>query len=600
MTTASPPTPGPDAPAAGPAPTGAAVARPGATWWLGVTAVLLVLGAALPLWIAWRSGALSIPRSDDWSYLTTLFRWTEGGGLDFNRWVSMTLVGQLVLAAPVALAAPDSIAAVRFEVALLGIGGLLATVWLGVQVLGRRGPALLIAATIALGPLWGPLAATYMTDVPTFAVQTLAAAIAVVGLRRPERRTVALVAAVAVGFVGISIRQYAVVPVGATLIAYALVARRDGDRRLARTVLATGAAVVLATVLLLLWWRGIPNPLTNAPIRPSLGSLREALARGIGYARLAGLLLLPVIVWAGPGRTLRRAWSTSRRATVLVAGIGAAALAFGFAALGEDAFVGNYVHPRGVLGDDVVAGFRPELMPGPLWALVVLAGSLGAILLGLAAVPWLTRLPARVRARDVASIDPVVLTFGLTLGGLWCAYLVTDTLQINRFPIFDRYALGGLPLIAVLLLRGAEDASAGGVPPDATVRRITTAGALGLLALTGLVFTIDAARYDATRWAVGRATVAAGYPLRDIDGGFEWVNWHNGISPPIANTVAERRRDRRRLLAGRCVTVVVDPPRLPSPDRLVAKRRYTSPLRSPVWIVALRNDRTCAVPPAVP
>ncbi|MFM7617359.1 MAG: hypothetical protein ACKO72_07855, partial [Actinomycetes bacterium] len=172
MTTASPPDPGRAAP--GPVRTGTR-----ATWWLGTTAVLLVLGALVPLVIAWRAGALSVPRSDDWSYLTTLFRWTEGGGLDFNRWVSMTLIGQLLLAAPVALVAPGSIAAVRIEMALLGVGGLLATVWLGIQVIGRRGPALLVAATIALGPLWGPLAATSMTDVPTFAVQTLAAAIAV-------------------------------------------------------------------------------------------------------------------------------------------------------------------------------------------------------------------------------------------------------------------------------------------------------------------------------------------------------------------------------------------------------------------------------------
>lgn len=598
MTTASPPESGPGAPPV------TARTGPDAGWWLGASAVLLVLGAVVPLAIAWRSGALSIPRSDDWSYLTTVFRWTEGGGLDFNRWVSMTLVGQLLLAAPVALAAPGSIAAVRIEVALLGVGGLLATGWLGLQVLGRRGPALLIAVTIALGPLWGPLAATYMTDVPTFAVQTLAAAIAVVGLRRPERRTVALLAAVAVGFVGISIRQYAIVPVGATLLAYALVARRDRDRRLLRTVVLTGATVVVATVTLLLWWRGIPNPLANAPIRPSSGSAREALARSIGYVRLAGLLLLPVIVWAGPVRIARRAWTTSRRTAVAVTGIAVAGLAFGYGALREDAFVGNYVHPRGVLGDDVIAGFRPEIMPGPLWALVVLTGSLGALVLMLAAVPWLATVPGRVRSRDLGSIDPIALTFGLTLGGLWCAYLLTDTLQINRFPIFDRYALGGLPLIAVLLLRAAETPPPGRAGPHVTARvgarRVTTAGALVLLALLGLTFTIDSARYDATRWRVGEDTVAAGYPLRDIDGGFEWVNWHNGSSPPIADTVAERQRDRRRLLAGRCVTIVVDPPRLPPTDRLVAARRYTSPLRPPVWIVALRNDRTCAVPPTAP
>lgn len=589
MTTTSPPERGPDA---------GARASDG-TGWLIATLLLVVIGAVLPLAIAWKGGALSIPRSDDWSYLTTLFRWTDGGGLDFNRWVSMTLVGQLVIAAPVARIAHHSIAAVRVEVALIGVGGLLATYWLGLQVIGRRGPALLVAATIALGPLWGPLAATYMTDVPTFTVQTLAAAIAVVGLRRPERRTAALLGAVALGFVGISIRQYAVVPVGAILIAYALVAWRTRDRRLLATVLAAGVAVAVATVVLLLWWRGIPHPLTNAPMRPSLGSFREALARGIGYARLAGLLLFPVIVWAGLLRIPRRAWAASHRLTIVVGVTAAAALSFGYLALTEDAFVGNYVHPRGVLGDDVLAGFRPEIMPDALWIIVVLAGSLGALMLTLAAVPWLAGLGRRVRARDLAGIDPIALMFGLTLAGLWCAYLLTDTLQINRFPIFDRYALGGLPLIAVLLLRSTDrDAASQVLGHD--MRRIATALALLCIAILGLTFAIDSAHYDGTRWRVGRATVAAGYALRDIDGGFEWVDWHNGFSPPIRDTVAARQRDRRRFLAGRCVTIVVNPPRLPPADRLVAKRRYTSPLRSPVWIVAERNQRVCAIPPTAP
>ena len=568
-------------------------------WWLVATLLLLVLGAVLPLAIAWRGGAISIPRSDDWSYLTTLFRWTDGRGLDFNRWVSMTLVGQLVIAAPVALVAHHSIAAVRTEVALIGVGGLLATYWLGLQVIGRRGPALLVAATIALGPLWGPLAATYMTDVPTFTVQTLAAAIAVVGLRRPERRTVALLTAVALGFVGISIRQYAIVPVAAILLAYALVAWRARDRRLLVTGIATGAVVVAATGVLLLWWSGIPHPLTNAPLDPSLGSLREALARGIGYGRLAGLLLLPVIAWSGLLRIPRRAWAASHRATIVVGVLVTAALTLGYLALREDAFVGNYVHPRGVLGDDVLAGFRPGIMPAPVWFLVVLAGTFGALMLALATVPWLAGLGARLRARDVESIDPIALMFGLTLGGLWCAYLLTDTLQINHFPIFDRYALGGLPLIAVLLLRATDRDAASRVLSD-DLRRYSTAIVLLLLATLGLTFAIDSAHYDGTRWRVGRATVAAGYPLRDIDGGFEWVDWHAGIAPPIADTVAERRRIRRRFLAGRCVTIAVNPPHLPPADRLIAKRRYTSPLRSPVWIVAERNHRACAIPPTAP
>src|SRR4051794_14166443 len=65
--------------------------------------LLLVLGFALPLLIARHYHALGVPRGDDWSYLRTLFHWVDTGHLNFNNWVTMTLVGQLVLAAPIAL-----------------------------------------------------------------------------------------------------------------------------------------------------------------------------------------------------------------------------------------------------------------------------------------------------------------------------------------------------------------------------------------------------------------------------------------------------------------------------------------------------------------
>jgi hypothetical protein len=347
--------------------------------------------------------------------------------------------------------------------------------------------------------------------------------------------------------------------------------------------------VVLATAVLLLWWSGIPHPLRNAPLRPSAGALREALARGIGYGRLIGLLLAPILVWAGPVRTARRAWAAGRALTVVVGGLAATALAVGYSALAEDAFVGNYVHPRGVLGDDVLAGFRPDLMPTPLWILVVLVGSLGGLALALTAVPWLAGIPARVRARNLDSVDPIALLFGVTLGGLWCAYLLTDTLQLNHFPIFDRYALGGLPLVAALVLRAAgHDDTA----PTAA-RRVTTAITLGLLALLGLTFTIDSANYDATRWRVGRAAVEAGYSPRNVDGGFEWNNWFAGSAPRWGETKEEHSELLKRRHRGQCVSVVVNPSRLPASDRVVARLRYDSPLRSPVWVVARRNGRRC-------
>ena len=102
--TAAPATPeASDAPVAGTAPSPRSA----------TVLLLFVLGAAIPVAIAAHYGALEIPRSDDWSYLLTLFNWVDGGKLDFNGWVSMTLVGQLVIAAPLVLVVGRSITAVH-------------------------------------------------------------------------------------------------------------------------------------------------------------------------------------------------------------------------------------------------------------------------------------------------------------------------------------------------------------------------------------------------------------------------------------------------------------------------------------------------------
>ena len=190
-------------------------------------AVLVVVGGVLPVLVAQRSGALGIPRSDDWSYLTSLFRWTDGGGLRFNGWVSMTLVGQLGLAAPVAIASGRSIVAVHVAAAAFGVVGLIAVHRIGLRLLPRRSLAMLLAVTVGVGPLWMALSPTFMTDVPTFTVQMLMAWAAVIGLTRREGRVAWLVAAVALGLLGISIRQYAVVPLAATLLAFGVVAVRE-------------------------------------------------------------------------------------------------------------------------------------------------------------------------------------------------------------------------------------------------------------------------------------------------------------------------------------------------------------------------------------
>ncbi len=572
---------------------------------IAAVVILFTLGAAIPILIAQSAGALKIPRSDDWSYLTTLFRWVDGDGLNFNNWVSMTLVGQLVLAAPVAVLARHSIGAVHVATALIGAVGLIALYYVGVRVLQRRSPALLVAITMALSPLWVAMAPTFMSDIPSFTLQMLMTAAGVKGLLTKSRRIPWLVATVALGVAGCSIRQFAIVPLIAVLLAFAVIAKRDGDRALIRATIASGLIAFVAIGVLMFWWASIPDPLKGAPMHPTLGSLREAAARGIGYLRLCGLLLLPVLAYVGPIRVVKRAWRASALTTTLVATLTTTALILAAATLGEDAFVGNYIHPRGVLADDVLVGTRPFLIARPAWLVLVILGSLGAVVIMLCAVPAYMRAKSRissrndeVRARREAP-DPIAVFFGLTLLGLFAAYVSTDALQINRFPIFDRYVITGLPLIALLILRdmslrGSQDELVTGRAPDREPgRALAIISSLVLLASLGTIWGVDSARYDATRWQVSKDAVAKGFNPLHIDGGFEWVAWHLGRAAVITNTESERRIVRARSLAPLCVTVAVNAPHLSTNTSLVASRSYETLLGQRITIIAVRNKREC-------
>ena len=105
---------------------------------------------------------------------------------------------------------------------MIGLVGLLGVVWIGRQVVRPAWWAVFVAATIAVGPLWGPLAPTFMTDVPAFTFQMLSLAAAIIAFRRRPVALRPLVVSVALGFVGVSIRQYAVIPVIAILLVAAL------------------------------------------------------------------------------------------------------------------------------------------------------------------------------------------------------------------------------------------------------------------------------------------------------------------------------------------------------------------------------------------
>jgi hypothetical protein len=564
---------------------------------LAVGGVLLaVVSVLLPVALASHYGALDLPRSDDWSYLLSVFRWVDTGHLSFNNWAGTTLIAQLALAAPVAAVFPRSVTAIHVTSAVVSWLGLLAVVWMARTTM-RDSWAVVVALTIAVSPLWMPLAATFMTDNWAFTFQIASLAMAFEAFRRSEAvRPGWFTASMIAGVIAIAIRQYAAVPVIACAIVAVGRAATARDRRVLRIVALVLAAAVVVVTVLLVWWSQRPT-LDTLPLSfPNATRVRSTVQLDLGYLRLVGLLLLPVVLLANPVRIVRRAVDASAGVTACVASVSAIVLVLEYAKYPNTPFVGNYFARSGVLGQDVLAGNRPDVIPALWFDLLVWIAMASAVVVLLAAVPIVVRF-----WREGA--HPAALVRGeggpIAVCG-WCfvGFAAMFTLVgLVGLPTDDRYVLPLLPLVAIGILHAGarEPRQARGVVSSLVI----PGAALVLLLAVGVAFTADSASFDATRWTVAqRATEATGLHPTQIDGGFEWVAWHRQTGPPVGRFLAAS--DRHRILAAFeapfCVRVYVAP-RTHLPARIVASADSSAPTRRPERIIAYRLSKPCSPHP---
>ena len=138
-----------------------------------------------------------------------------------------------------------------------------------------------------------------------------------------------------------------------------------------------------------------------------------------------------------------------------------------------------------------------------------------------------------------------------------------------------------LPLLAILTLRAATTRTTAVAPPSdpaRTVRRATALVALAALFGLGGVLAANRASFDAVRWDLADR-MAARFGTSNVDGGFEWSNWHAGRQVWLG-------ADGDRL--DRCVVLRAEAD--PSGAVLGAQRVW-APTGGP-WIVA-RRVRDC-------
>ena len=221
-----------------------------------------------------------------------------------------------------------------------------------------------------------------------------------------------------------------------------------------------------------------------------------------------GLAGLPAALMIFP----RRRWPLFELGTV---SLGAAAWV-GYCRLGSVRilgavfpYVGNALTTYGPFGEYIL-GERTVLIATPLRIALTGLGILGA-----------TLLLARLRAgRAVEWVRQPLLLY---------AFFQVPFLLIS-VSFFDRYLLVFLPATLLILLRGAEP-----------TRRDWVSGVVGLALFAGLALALthDWLSWNAARWNLGRRVIAAGVPLADLEGGFEWDNWFD--PHPDQQCFVERR-----------------------------------------------------------
>lgn len=492
--------------------------------WVPVVVIGVLLASALV--VTSLGGAFGLARNDDWSYADLLWRWYDTGDLRLGGWESMTLLGQLLLAWPLAAAFPRNVASLQlFTLGMAAVGA--AAAYGALRRFLTPARALLGAAVALMGPLFAPLALSFMTDIPAFAVQSVCVWLGAVALTTPPPRNARWFgAAMVVGLFGVTIREYAVVAPLAVLAVFCLQAwgRRDRHAQLASAIAAVGGAVFVAAFIG--WRRSWARSLSLQPTMPT--SITDALS-AFGRSSLftvctLAFLVLPVFLFV-PVRELLRRLTAARWGLVAVASA-LVVLVAGAVSTWEwsPPLLGPYLDQRGALGNDILPGNRELIAPTALFRIGLIATLVASILL--VGVLVLEGFDVVRRGQDwrarCAALDAQSLAWMLVVGTV----MSLTAAGVVGLPIFDRYVLPAVPFAAGVLLAWQ--------PGRRSITARTTANAMrwigvAVFLVVGVGFATDSARFDAARWDAGERAVELGYPADRVDAGFEWRNVHRPV-----------------------------------------------------------------------
>jgi hypothetical protein len=497
-------------------------------------AILALIGVGVPLWLSAAAGTIGTPSNDDFVYIRAADALFHTGRIEMPGHFAAS-IGQIFMVQPIlSLSAGSHWAFTAFGLAMALIA-IIATYLLARRFVGT-GSAIMAVLLMEAFPGMARESATFMTDVPAYALTSLCLLLGVRWLQKDGGR-LTLAASLGTGLLAVSIREFAIAAPVAVLVA-AWAQNRVGERV---WVLAASGAFVAGFIGITVVSASIPG--RSVPTKLFFGDL---LVLGSDFATLAAVLL-PAVALGIAARM-----KTLRIEQFLVAA--------GLVTLGvflpNGSFVGDLWTPLGLGSDLLLHGDRALVIGAGVWVASNQIGLFAAILLATLIVRWAERQLARVNSPSMAIAQAIQLAqtreAPLVLFLLACGAEIA-VLSPIVYPL-DRYLYPMVPLAAILVLRRPAQAARLG-PSHAASH-----AAFAWLAATAFVIAVNSFAYDSARWRAGEAAVAMGYDAPTVDAGYEWDGYHaSAIANPGDSDVNLTFSGERWLLARACAVLSNSP-----------------------------------------
>jgi hypothetical protein len=481
---------------------------------LGLAGVVPLLGPAL-------YHSFGQPSADDWTYLNALAHLTQHGTLNFNHWGTTTVIGQLLLVAPLYLAFGVHPVLATLAVWVFGFVGIFGLSYLCRRCGMTRRAGAVVVASITLCPLFLTLDVTFMTDVTCFSAMILALCFWV-DCRDIHRFTAKRWMALGFATLAFSIREPAAVVAVPVLVEPLVAAWRGRDRRALKRYLAISACWSAAVGALWLWREG--NPTSGwVPQHLSLLPLLRLWFPG-WLPSLLGLFALPILMKAAPWELVPYLFRHHGRAAWIL-GVLVVAMPLGDLLL---------FHPLSVASPQLGNYYAfDQYLPVGLRFILYLVGLLSLwmsllVYFGGRSMTW--RL-GREQGRALVGIKVVVALYAAVMVGL----------ALSGLPVFDRYWLVILALNAVVLDRSVSALLPvrNPVAMAPSLRRWTVPVAVALVGFFAMTSYVDKVFISSAIWNVATTAshhLPSGFGPEDIAADWQWDEYTYTLQAPVDHT----------------------------------------------------------------